>query len=80
MSTGLVLMLMMVATGIALLGWGLAHYLYSVSLSAPDRLAAKFQASTRILLNKYYVDELYDLLFVEPTKRLGCLWIGSIEP
>jgi len=23
------------------------------------------------LLNKYYVDELYDLLFVEPTKRLG---------
>ena len=23
------------------------------------------------MLNKYYVDELYDLLFVEPTKRLG---------
>ena len=43
-STGLVLMLMMIATGIALLGWGLAHYFYSVNLSAPDRLAAKFQA------------------------------------
>jgi NADH-quinone oxidoreductase subunit L len=27
-------------------------------------------------LNKYYVDELYDALFVEPTKRLGqlCDW------
>ena len=28
------------------------------------------------LLNKYYVDELYDVLFVEPTKQLGrlCDW------
>jgi NADH-quinone oxidoreductase subunit L len=28
------------------------------------------------LLNKYYVDELYDRLFVEPTKQLGkvCDW------
>ena len=25
------------------------------------------------MLNKYYVDELYDLLWVEPTKRLGLL-------
>ncbi len=72
-STGLVLTLMMIATGIALLGWGLAHYFYSVNLSAPDRLAAKFQAAYRILLNKYYVDELYDLLWVEPTKKLGLL-------
>ncbi len=73
MSTGLVLMLMMIATGIALLGWGLAHYFYSVNLSAPDHLAAKFQAAYRILLNKYYVDELYDLLWVEPIKKLGLL-------
>ena len=72
-STGLVLMLMMIATGIALLGWGVAHYFYSVNLSAPDRLAAKFQAVYRILLNKYYIDELYDLLWVEPTKKLGFL-------
>jgi NADH-quinone oxidoreductase subunit L len=73
-STGLVLALMMIATGIALLGWGLAHYFYSVNLSAPDRLAAKVQGAYRTLLNKYYVDELYDLLFVEPTKRLGLLF------
>ncbi|WP_455243680.1 NADH-quinone oxidoreductase subunit L [Petrachloros mirabilis] len=69
--TGLVLMLMMIATGIAFLGWGLAHYLYSVNPMAPDRWAAKAQAAYTTLLNKYYVDELYDLLFVEPTKKLG---------
>jgi NADH-quinone oxidoreductase subunit L len=45
-----------------------------VNLSAPDRLATKFQAAYRILLNKYYVDELYDLLWVEPTKKVGLLF------
>ena len=70
-SADLVLTLMMVATGIALLGWGVAHYFYSVDLSAPDRLAAKFQAAYQTLLDKYYVDELYDRFFVEPTKKLG---------
>ena len=70
-STGLVLTLMMVATGIALLGWALAHYFYSVNLSAPDRLAEQFKAAYTTLLNKYYIDELYDVLWVEPTKTLG---------
>jgi len=70
-STGLILTLMMVATGIAFLGWGLAHYLYSMNPMAPDRWAAKAQGAYRTLLNKYYVDEAYDFLFVEPLKRLG---------
>ena len=69
--TGTVLTLMMAATGIALLGWVLAHYLYSLNTAAPDRWAAKAEPAYRTLLNKYYVDELYDLLFVEPTKKLG---------
>lgn len=78
--TGLVLILMMIATGIALLGWGLAHYLYSVNPTAPDRWAAKAQAAYTTLLNKYYVDELYDFLFVEPTKKLGHLldWFDQV--
>ena len=71
---GLVLMLMGIATGIALLGWGIAHYFYSVSLSTPERWAAKFSPMYTTLLNKYYVDELYDALFVEPTKKIGWLF------
>jgi NADH-quinone oxidoreductase subunit L len=65
---------MMVATGIALIGWGLAHYFYSVNPSMPDRLAEQFQTAYTTVLNKYYVDELYDLLWVEPTKKLGLLF------
>jgi NADH-quinone oxidoreductase subunit L len=73
-SLGLVVSLMGVATVIALAGWGLAHYLYSVRPEAANQLAGKAPAAYTTLLNKYYVDELYDLLFVEPTKKLGQAW------
>jgi NADH-quinone oxidoreductase subunit L len=71
---------MMVATGVALLGWSLAHYLYSMNPAAAGQWAAKAKVAYDTLLNKYYVDELYDLLFVEPTKKLGQLinWFDRV--
>ncbi|MBM4124257.1 MAG: NADH-quinone oxidoreductase subunit L [Nitrospira sp.] len=71
---GLVATLMMVATAIALLGWGLAHYLYSVRTEKAAQWAARLPRVYATLLNKYHVDELYDALIVEPTKRLGLAW------
>ncbi|TKS60216.1 MAG: NADH-quinone oxidoreductase subunit L [Nitrospira sp.] len=68
---GLVFLLMGAATAIALVGWGLAHVLYSVRPATADGWAAKFSGAYTTLLNKYYVDELYDFLFVEPIKRWG---------
>jgi NADH-quinone oxidoreductase subunit L len=70
-SAALVLLLMGAATGIALLGWGLAHFLYSASPATAESWSTKFSGAYTTLLNKYYVDELYDYLFVEPTKRIG---------
>jgi NADH-quinone oxidoreductase subunit L len=67
----LVSALMVVATGIAVIGWGLAHYMYQVSTPTADVWAEKFSGVYRTLLNKYYVDELYDFIIVEPMKRLG---------
>jgi NADH-quinone oxidoreductase subunit L len=69
--TGLVMILMAAATAIAFIGWGLAHYLYSMSPGTADRWSTSLSGAYTTLLNKYYVDELYDFLFVEPTKRLG---------
>ena len=37
-------------------------------------MAARFRGAYTLLLNKYWVDELYDALFVEPSKRLGLAW------
>jgi NADH-quinone oxidoreductase subunit L len=72
-SIGLVSALMVVATGIAVIGWGLAHFMYQVSTPTADVWAEKFSGAYRTLLNKYYVDELYDFIIVEPIKRLGDL-------
>ncbi len=71
---GLVVGLMGVATAIALIGWGLAHYLYSLRPGAAERWATRGHKAYTILLNKYYVDELFDWLVVEPTKSLGQAW------
>lgn len=70
---GMVILLMSIAIIIALLGWGLAHFLYAVSPATSEGWAERFSGAYRILLNKYYVDELYDLIFVEPLKRLGAI-------
>jgi NADH-quinone oxidoreductase subunit L len=72
--SGLIIALMLVATVIALAGWGLAYYFYILQPRVPDLLAARVPGLYTTLLNKYYVDELYDALFVEPTKRLGEAW------
>ena len=70
---GMTFLLMGTATLIALLGWGLAHFLYGVSPATADGWATKFSGLYRMLLNKYYIDEIYDFIFVEPLKRLGHL-------
>ena len=71
---GTIMGLMAGAIGIALGGWGLAHYLYAIKPGTADTWSERFAGAYRTLLNKYYVDELYDALFVEPCKRLGRLW------
>jgi NADH-quinone oxidoreductase subunit L len=75
-SIGHLLALMAVASTIALSGWGLAHYLYSLRREMPAQWASRAPRLYTTLLNKYYVDELYDVLVVEPVKRLGmaCDW------
>jgi NADH-quinone oxidoreductase subunit L len=57
------------------LGFGFAWYMYMVDQAAPARLAAEHPMLYRFLLNKWYFDELYDALIVQPTMRLGrFLW------
>ncbi len=66
------------------IGIGLAWLMYIREPDLPARLATTFSGLYRFLLNKWYFDELYDFLFVEPAKRLGYgLWqvidIGVID-
>ncbi len=75
---GTELMLMAISSGIALAGIGIAAYFWLRNRGAADRMAASFAPVHRLLLNKYYVDEAYDAVVVQPIKRLstGALWKG----
>ncbi len=65
----------MVAIGVAFSGIALAFVLYVLLPRVPARLATAFPGVYRFLLNKWYFDELYDRIFVQPTIRLAnFLW------
>jgi NADH-quinone oxidoreductase subunit L len=57
------------ATGV--LGLALSYYFYMVNPAVPARLAERFGPLYRFLLNKWYFDELYDLLFVRTANFLA---------
>jgi NADH-quinone oxidoreductase subunit L len=71
-------MLMAVSSLIAVLGIGLATWLWLKQPDRADRIAARFPGVHRLLLNKYYVDEFYDLTVVQPVRIVSedGLWRG----
>ena len=50
----------------SLLGFGLAWLLYYRNPQLPQQIATSLGGFYRALVNKYYVDELYAMLFVKP--------------
>ena len=66
---GTELTLMASRVGVALAGIGIAATSSGASGAPPTRSRGSSPASTRLLLNKYYVDELYDAAIVQPIKH-----------
>jgi NADH-quinone oxidoreductase subunit L len=54
------------------IGLALAWWFYIVDPSRPRALAELQPVLYRVLLNKWYFDELYELIFVRPA-----VWLGS---
>jgi NADH-quinone oxidoreductase subunit L len=61
------------------IGIVLAYRFYVASPEIPERVTSKIQGLYRMVFNKYYVDELYDAVFVNRTKDLGnaCFFVDS---
>jgi NADH-quinone oxidoreductase subunit L len=72
------LLLMFGSVLVALAGIGLATVFFLKAPQRADAMATQFSGVHRVLLNKYYVDEIYDGAIVQPIKRLstGFLWRG----
>jgi NADH-quinone oxidoreductase subunit L len=76
--TSLELTLMAVSTVVALTGIGVAAFFFLRRRDRAAALAQRLSGVYRLLLNKYYIDELFDAAIVQPIKRLstGLLWRG----
>jgi NADH-quinone oxidoreductase subunit L len=72
------LLLMFGSVMVALAGIGLATVFFLRTPARADAMAARFSGLHRLLLNKYYVDEVYDAAIVQPIKGVSTsvLWKG----
>jgi NADH-quinone oxidoreductase subunit L len=75
-SAGLELGLMAVSVLVALFGIWLAHLFYVRRPEIPGQMGALFHALYTLSKNKYYVDEIYEAVFVRPLLALTrlCAW------
>jgi NADH-quinone oxidoreductase subunit L len=75
-SEALELGLMAASVAFALIGIAIAYRMYVQDMSIAYRMAERLSTAYRVLWNKYYIDELYDALFVHRAMDLGDgLWV-----
>jgi NADH-quinone oxidoreductase subunit L len=72
------LFLMALSEGLVVLGILFAWFLYVKRTDLPEKIARGFGGFYRLVYNKYYVDQLYDSLFVNRAKDLG-LALGAFD-
>jgi NADH-quinone oxidoreductase subunit L len=68
--------LMVISTFVAMSGIGIAMYVFTQHPRAANAVAGRFAGLHRVLLNKYYVDEIYDAAIVQPIRIVSeeALW------
>ena len=71
-------LLMLLSVLIACGGIWLAYKWYIKQPEVPDKIATNFSGLYRVLYNKYYVDQIYDALFVNRVKDLA-LTLGAFD-
>jgi NADH-quinone oxidoreductase subunit L len=70
--------LMLLSEGLVVCGILAAWYLYIKRTELPQQIANRLGWFYRLVYNKYYVDEIYDSLFVNRAKDLG-LALGAFD-
>jgi NADH-quinone oxidoreductase subunit L len=78
---------MVFSVGLAALGIWIAYRFYLQRPNIPEQLAQRFRGAYQLVYNKYYVDEVYDAVFVEGpvlgkslASSLGRFDLRVIEP
>ena len=56
---------------LVLLSIPIAYYLFIKNKELPSKIATMNKPLYKFLVNKWYFDELYDVIFINPSKKLG---------
>ena len=70
--------LMLLSEGLVVLGILFAWYLYLKRVDLPEKITSHIRGLYRLVYHKYYVDEIYDTMFVNRTKDLATT-LGSFD-
>ncbi|MGB2981668.1 MAG: proton-conducting transporter membrane subunit, partial [Candidatus Zixiibacteriota bacterium] len=71
--------LMIVSTVVALSGIYLAYAMYYKKSISPEKLKTKFAFVYKLLYNKYYFDELYHAIIVNPIMKLSKILFVKLD-
>jgi NADH-quinone oxidoreductase subunit L len=72
-------MLMGLSVALAIIGITIARYFYHHKPSIPDSMEKSLKPLHGLLYNKWYVDEVYDFLFVNGLCKGGGLLLGAFD-
>ena len=71
--------LMGLSVSVAIIGIAIARYFYNNKPEIPDTIEKAVKPLHSLLYNKWYVDEVYDFLFVDGLVKGGGLVLGSFD-
>ncbi|HEV8292664.1 MAG TPA: NADH-quinone oxidoreductase subunit L, partial [Tepidisphaeraceae bacterium] len=71
--------LMAVSVAVAIIGIAIARFLYHIRPEIPGAIQLRSGLAHRVLLNKWYVDEAYDFLFVNGFAKGGGRVLGAFD-
>ena len=72
-------LLMGLSVGVAILGISIARWFYGYKPEIPDSIERSAKPLYTLLYNKWYVDEVYDFLFVNGLCKGGGMALGSFD-
>ncbi len=70
-SASLEYILMFISVLAVVIGWHIVHQMYLKKTDLPSKVVEMFSSTHKLLINKYYVDEIYNALIVNPFVKIS---------
>jgi len=71
--------LMTISALVAIGGMVVAWFFYLKNPAVPQNMARSMRGMFKLLVNKYWIDELYDVVFVQPGLKLADALAGGVD-